>query len=164
MFGYGKKQQLVAKKTSNETNLLYYKVGKEGMVTNYQAWLRGWREHKITELDVFFQEGLRELKRKEYSLEDELRGLEYQPLVTISKEFRVPSAAQLLILEAEASNVRRGYLERSMMAQWAEEQAKLNATIKATNDTIKKQRDEIITKGNDATQEHYYATYGASHG
>jgi len=108
---------------------------------NYQAWLRGWREHKITEFDVFFQEGLRELKRKEYSLEDELRGLEYQPLVTISKEFWVPSAAQLLILEAEASDVRRGYLERSMMAQWAEEQAKVNATIKATNDTIKKQRD-----------------------
>ena len=51
-----------------------------------------------------------------------------------------------------------------MMAQWAEEQAKVNATIKATNDTIKKQRDEIITKGNDATQKHYYATYGASHG
>jgi len=138
MFGYGKKQQLVTKKTANETNLLYYKVGKEVVVTSYQAWLRGWREHKITEFDVFFQEGLRELKRKEYSLEDELRGLEYQPLVTISKEFRVPSAAQLLILEAEASNVRRGYLERSMMAQWAEEQAKLNATIKATNDTIKK--------------------------
>jgi hypothetical protein len=72
MFGYGKKQQLVTKKTANETNLLYYKVGKEVVVTSYQAWLRGWREHKITEFDVFFQEGLRELKRKEYSLEDEL--------------------------------------------------------------------------------------------
>jgi hypothetical protein len=151
MFGYGKKQQLVAKKTSNETNLLYYKVGKEGMVTNYQAWLRGWREHKITEFDVIFQEGLRELKRKEYSLEKELRSLEYQPLVTISKEFWVPSAAQLLILEVEASDVRRGYLERSMLAQWAEEQAKVNATIKATNDIIKKQLDEII-EGSDATR------------
>jgi hypothetical protein len=64
MFGYGKKHQLVAKKTANETNLLYYKVGKEGVVTNYQAWLQGWREHKITEFDVFFQESLRELKRK----------------------------------------------------------------------------------------------------
>jgi hypothetical protein len=73
-------------------------------------------------------------------------------LVTISKEFWVPSAVQLLILEVEASNVRRGYLERSIMAQWAEEQAKVNATIKATNDTIKKQCDEIIAKGNDATR------------
>jgi hypothetical protein len=57
MFGYGKKQQQV-KKIASETTLLYYKVGKEGVVTNYQAWLRGWREHKITEFDVSFQEGL----------------------------------------------------------------------------------------------------------
>ena len=38
------------------------------------------------------------------------------------------------------------------MAQWAEKQAKVNATIKATNDTIKKQRDEIIAKGNESTR------------
>jgi hypothetical protein len=57
MFGYGKKSQQQAKKASGET-LLYYKVGKEGIVTNYQSWLRGWREHKITEFDVIFQEGL----------------------------------------------------------------------------------------------------------
>ncbi len=61
MFGYGKKHQQI-KKTSSEMTLLYYKVGKEGVITNYQAWLRGWREHKITEFDVIFQEGLRELK------------------------------------------------------------------------------------------------------
>jgi hypothetical protein len=63
MFGYGKKSQQQAKRASGETSLLYYKVGKEGVVTNYQSWLRGWREHKITEFDVIFQEGLRELKR-----------------------------------------------------------------------------------------------------
>ena len=28
--------------------LVYNKVGKEGVVTNYPAWLQGWREHKIT--------------------------------------------------------------------------------------------------------------------
>jgi hypothetical protein len=33
-----------------------------------------------------------------------------------------------------------------MMAEWAEEQAKTNATTKATNATIKKQRDEIIAR------------------
>jgi hypothetical protein len=49
MFGYGKKLQQ-SKKTS----------GKEGVIMNHQAWLRGWREHKITKFDVFFQEGLRE--------------------------------------------------------------------------------------------------------
>ena len=51
MFGYGKKQQQV-KKIASETTLLYYKVGKEGVVTYYQAWLRGWREHKITAFDI----------------------------------------------------------------------------------------------------------------
>ncbi|MFO0446187.1 MAG: hypothetical protein ACK51L_00815 [bacterium] len=58
MFGYGKKQQQQKKMVNNDNTLLYYKVGKEGVVTNYQAWLRSWREHKITEFDVFFQEGL----------------------------------------------------------------------------------------------------------
>jgi hypothetical protein len=38
-----------------------------------------------------------------------------------------------------------------MMAEWAEEQAKINATIKATNDTIKRQHDEIIARGNEMT-------------
>jgi hypothetical protein len=41
MFGYGKKLQQ-SKKTSAETTILYYKVGKEGVMMNYQAWLRGW--------------------------------------------------------------------------------------------------------------------------
>jgi hypothetical protein len=95
MFGYGKKQQQTMKKTSSKTSLLYCKVEKEGIVTNYQAWLRGWREHKITEFDVFFQEGLRELKRKEFDLEEELQGLEYQRMVTISKECWVPTREQL---------------------------------------------------------------------
>jgi hypothetical protein len=151
MFGYGKKQQQ-KKAVNNDSTLLYYKVGKEGVVTNYQAWLRSWREHKITEFDVFFQEGLRELKRKTYDLEEELKGLEYQPLVTISKEFWLPTTVQLALLEKESNDVRRGYMERSMMAEWAEAQAKINATIKATNDTIKKQRDEIIAKGNELTR------------
>jgi hypothetical protein len=38
-----------------------------------------------------------------------------------------------------------------MMAEWAEEQAKTNATTKATNATIKKQRDEIIARENEST-------------
>ncbi len=96
-------------------------------MTNYQAWLRGW-------------------------MDDELQGMGYQPLVTISKEFWVPTDHQLELLEDEANDVRRGYLEHSMMADWTEQQTKLNATIKATYDTIKKQRDEIIDKGNESTR------------
>ncbi len=104
VFGYGKIQQQTTKKPSNETSLLYYKVGKDGVITNYQAWLRGWREHKITKFDVIFQEGLRELKRKWLDLEAELQGLEYQPMVTILKEFWVPTRMQLRELEAETND------------------------------------------------------------
>jgi hypothetical protein len=118
----GRKQQQAKKNPGSETTLLYYKVGKEGVVTNYQAWLHGWREHIITEFDVSFQEGLRELlKRKKYDLDKELKGLEYQPLVTISKEFRVPTDEQKEELEEEPSDVQRSYMERGMMAKLAEE-------------------------------------------
>jgi hypothetical protein len=151
MFGYGKKQQTM-KKAAGEATPLYYKVGKEGVITNYQAWLRSWREHKITEFDVFFQEGLRDLTRKKFDLDDELKGLDYQPLVTISKEFWVPNEKQQDLLEEEKNDVKRGYMERSMMAEWAERQANANAIIKAMNDTIKKQRDEIIARGNETTR------------
>jgi len=116
MFGYGKKQQQI-KKTSSETTLLYYKIDKEGVITNYQAWLRGWREHKITEFDVFFQEGLRELKQKEYDLEEELKGLEYQPLVTISKEFWVPSTGKILEIIATGNETTRKNMITKLMGQ-----------------------------------------------
>jgi hypothetical protein len=121
MFGYRKKQQQAKENTGSEMTLLYYKVGKEGVVTNYQAWLIGWREHNITEFDVSFQEGLRELKRKKYDFDEALKGLEYQPLVTISKEFWVPADEQLEELKEEPSDVQRSYMEHGMMAEWAEQ-------------------------------------------
>jgi hypothetical protein len=54
-------------------------------MTNYQAWLQGWSAHKITKFDASFQEGLQELKHKKNDLEEQLKGLEYPPLLTISK-------------------------------------------------------------------------------
>jgi hypothetical protein len=72
-------------------------------------------------------------------LAKEVAGLDYHPLVTISKEFWVPVDKQLESLEEEQNNVCRSYMERGMMAKWAEEQAKINAMIKATTNTIKKQ-------------------------
>jgi hypothetical protein len=160
MFGYGKKnrgkqtgqQQYNNNTNNNETGLLYYKVGKDGVITNFQAWLRGWKEHKITEYDVYFQEGLRDYKRELYDLDKELQELEYQPMVTISEDFWVPTAMQLVELEAETNVTRRGYNERRMMAEWAEIQAEKNAEIKAKNDTVKKQRDEIVVKGNETAR------------
>ena len=48
MFGYGKKQDSNNNNKGyqyndniNETGLLCYKVGKDGDITNLQAWLRG---------------------------------------------------------------------------------------------------------------------------
>jgi hypothetical protein len=152
MFGYGKKNKAAKKPDSsgcNEMGLLYYKVGKDGAITNFLAWLRGWKEHKITEYDVFFQEGLREYKREPYDMTATLQNLQYQLLLTISKEFWVPSARQIMELDAETNATRKGYLERRMMAEWAETQATRNMEIQASNDAVKKQRDEIIMKGND---------------
>jgi hypothetical protein len=96
MFGYGEKLQARKPDSSgrNETGLLYYKVGKDGAVTNFQAWLRGWKEHKITEYDMFFQEGLHDYKLEPYDMKAALRTLEYQPLLMISKDFWVPSRVQ----------------------------------------------------------------------
>jgi hypothetical protein len=52
MFGYGKKNQTRKSDPSgrNETGLLYYKVRKDGAVTNFQAWLRGWKEHNVNRM------------------------------------------------------------------------------------------------------------------
>ena len=154
MFGYGNKSQQKKgnQPSSNETGLLYYKIGRDGVVTNFQAWLRGWKDHKIMEYDVTFQECLREYRRDKYDLKNELKKLEYQPMLNISKDFWVPTTQEINDLEAETNIVRRGYLERSMMATWATIQAERNAEIKANNDAIKKQRDEIIAKGNEAAR------------
>jgi hypothetical protein len=113
MFGYGKKNhgKQPAQSQNSETGLLYYKVGKDGVITNFQSWLRGWKEHKITEYDVYFQEGLREYKRERYNLDAELRRLEYEPLMTISKDFWVPTLDEMVELEAETNSTRRGFLE-----------------------------------------------------
>ncbi len=104
------------------------------------------------ENDVSFQECRRQYKREEYNLAQELSGLEYQLLVTISKDFGVPTARQLTELEAEDNTTRRGYIEQRMMAEWAKQQAIANAEIQARNDAIKKQRDEIIAKGSEAAR------------
>jgi hypothetical protein len=82
----------------------------------------------------------------------ELKNLEYKPLVMISKDFWGPNARQITELKAEANATRRGYIERRMMAEWVEAQAALNAEIQAENDTIKKQRVEMIVKRNETTR------------
>ncbi len=78
---------------------------------------------------MIFQEGLRELKRKEFNLEIELLGLQHQPMVTISKEFWVAPEVELKELEKETNVVKRRYMEHRMMAEWVKGQAKINATM-----------------------------------
>jgi hypothetical protein len=64
---------------------------------------------------VIFQECLCQYKWEEYKLDQELRGLDYLPLVTISKDFWVPTARQLTELEAESNTTQRGCIKRRMM-------------------------------------------------
>ncbi len=85
-------------------------------------------------------------------MDAELRRLEYEPLMTISKDFWVPTPEEMVELEAETNSTRRGFLERRMMAQWASLQAMRNAEIQARIDAIKKERDDIIAKGNEMTR------------
>jgi hypothetical protein len=79
MFGYGEMNQKRKSDSScgNETGFLCCKVGKDGAITNFQAWPRGCKEHKITDYDVFFQEGLCEYKREPYGMNVALQNLKY---------------------------------------------------------------------------------------
>ncbi len=88
--------------------LLYYKFGKQGVVTDYQAWL-----YKMTEFNDSFQEGLWKLKCRKYN-NIELEGLEYEPVATISNDFLAPTEDQLDRLEGETNDVKRGYMEWSV--------------------------------------------------
>lgn len=99
----------MVKKSSacHEAGLLYYKVGKDGAIANFQAWLRGWKEHKITEYDMFFIEGLHEYKHEPYDMDAALQNLQYRPLLSITKEFWVPTARQITELENEMNVTRR---------------------------------------------------------
>jgi hypothetical protein len=68
-------------------------------------------------------------------------------------------------LDAETNATRRGYLERRMMAEWAEAQDTQNAEIQANNNAVKKQRDKIIMKGNDMARCNMInKTHGTSNG
>jgi hypothetical protein len=69
-----------------------------------------------------------------------LKNLEYQPVLTISKDVWVPAARQITELDAEMNATRKGYMERRMMAKCAEVQAAQNAEIQARNYSTKKRK------------------------
>jgi hypothetical protein len=57
MFGYGKKKnkdKLPVSAQATEIGKLYYKVGKDGVITTLQACLHQWKEHEITEYDIWY--------------------------------------------------------------------------------------------------------------
>ena len=73
---YGDKnraKQAVKPQGNNHTGVLYYRVGKNGTETNFLQWFRSWKDYKITEFDAEYRDALREFKRKEYKIEDELK-------------------------------------------------------------------------------------------
>ena len=150
---YGDKnraKQAVKPQGNNQTGVLYYRVGKNGTETNFLQWFKSWKDYKITEFDAEYRDALRELKRKEYNIEDELKVLQYEPEIPITKDYWTPDAGELTLLTQEPDATTRGYLEKSMFADWAKKQLILNAEIKTKNDNLKKMRDEIIARGGEA--------------
>jgi hypothetical protein len=85
--------------------------------------LQSWREHKIAEFDMFFQERLRELMWKRFDLENKLKCLNDHALVIISKEFWVLSKEHQNLRENEMNTIKRRHMGCSMIAEWAEKQA-----------------------------------------
>jgi hypothetical protein len=79
-----------------------------------------------------------------------LATLTNEPILPTSKDYWEPSAAEIALLAAESSDVRRGYLERQMLNTQAMIQTQNNADIKTRNENKKKQRDEIILRSGDA--------------
>jgi len=143
-------KQAVKPQGNNQTGVLYYRVGKNGTETNFLQWFRSWKDYKITEFDAEYRDALREFKRKEYNIEDELKVLQYEPEIPITKDYWTPDADEVALLTKEADATARGYLEKSMFASWARKQLILNAEIKTKNDNLKKMRDEIIARGGEA--------------
>ena len=52
-------------------------------------------------------------------MEAELASLQNEPLLPISKDYWIPAPTEIAMLAAEVDKVRRGYLERHMLTQWA---------------------------------------------
>ena len=93
---------------------------------------------------------MRGFKRKEYNIEDELKVLQYEPEIPITRDYWTPDPDEIALLTKEPDATKRGYLEKSMFASWAKEQLIANAEIKTKNDNLKKMRDEIIARGGEA--------------
>jgi hypothetical protein len=103
-------KQAVKPQGNNQTGVLYYRVGKNGTETNFLQWFRSWKDYKITEFDAEYRDALREFKRKEYNIEDELKVLLYEPEIPITKDYWTPDADEVALLTKEADATARGYL------------------------------------------------------
>ncbi len=75
--------------------------------------------------------------------------MQNEPLLPISKDYWVPTAAEIALLAAKTNYIHRSYMEKRMFGAWATTQATINADIKTRNENKKKQRDEIISRGGD---------------
>lgn len=64
-------------------------MGKNGTETNFLQCFRSWKDYKITKFDAEYRDAMREFKKKEYNMEDELKELQYEPeiLRLLDREF-----------------------------------------------------------------------------
>jgi hypothetical protein len=103
-FGKRNKQIQAVKQQSTEkvVGTLYYRIGKNGTETNFLDWFRSWKDYKIA---AEYRETLREFKRKDYDMDAELATLTNEPILPISKDYWVPTAAEIALLAAETNEV-----------------------------------------------------------
>ena len=91
------KPTLAVKPQSNEKIVwaLYYRVGENGMETNFLDWFISWKDYKITEFPAEYCEIQHDFKRKEYNIEAELASLQNEPLLPISKDYWIPAPTEI---------------------------------------------------------------------
>ncbi len=91
----GRAKQAVKSQGNNQTGVLYYRAGKNGTETNVLQLFRSWKDYRIIEFDAKYKDALREIKRKEYNIEVELKVLQYEPEIPITKDYWTPDADEV---------------------------------------------------------------------
>ena len=140
------KPSVATPKKDPKTAKLYLEIGKEGVETNYNHWLRSWMEHKIGDFPVELQTSLRNQERFRYDEAALLAELEESPERPINREQWRPTEEQQAEIDGTVAN-RRDVLRDRMFAEWQLERINTNAGIRHSNSIKRERLKVIISKG-----------------
>ena len=140
------KPSVTTPKKDPKTAKLYLEIGKEGVETNYNHWLRSWMEHKIGDFPVELQTSLRNQERFRYDEAALLAELEESPERPINREQWRPTEEQQAEIDGTVAN-RRDVLRDRMFAEWQLERINTNAGIRHSNSIKRERLKVIISKG-----------------